>query len=84
VDFKDTISVPLAEWKQSTRTLTVQCTSTAAPAVGLSVNGYGPMNWNVNTGRYELVLGQVNSNPLSVTVLSDIGGQQVSPVRRRW
>jgi hypothetical protein len=83
VDFKDTISIPLAEWKQSTRTLTVQCTSTAAPAVGLSVNGYGPMNWNMNSGRYELVLGQVNSNPLSVTVLSDIGGQQVAPVRRR-
>ena len=83
VDFKDTISVPLAEWKQSTRTLTLQSTSTAAPPVGLSVAGFGPMTWNVNTGRYQLVLGQVYSNPVSVTVLSDIGGRQVASVRRR-
>ena len=82
-DFRDTITVPQADWKQGTRTLTVQCGSTAAPAVNLTVDGFGPMMWNQNTGKYQLVLGSVNMNPGTITVTSDIGGRQTATVRRR-
>ncbi len=83
IDFRDTIVIPQADWKQSTRTLTVQCSSTAAPSVDLSIAGFGPMTWNSNTGKYQLVLSGVNSNPNNITVTSSIGGSQTSTVRRR-
>jgi hypothetical protein len=83
IDFRDTIAVPQADWKHGTRTLTVQCSSTAAPSVNLSVAGFGPMTWNSNTGKYQLVLGGVNVNPGTITVTSSIGGSQTASVRRR-
>jgi hypothetical protein len=83
IDFRDTIAIPQADWKQSTKTLTIQCSSTAAPSVDLSVAGFGPMTWNSNTGKYQLVLGGVLTNPNNITVTSSIGGSQTSTVRRR-
>lgn len=83
VDFRDSISVTLAEWKRSTGTLTIESNSTAAPSVGLEVAGFGTMTWNANLGKYRLVVAGVNANPGSITVNSDIGGSQTSSVRRR-
>ncbi len=83
IDFVDTLSIPLAEWKRSTGTLTVEGTSTAAPSVILSVTGFGQMTWNANTGRYRLVRTGVTTQPTSVQLFSNIGGVQSAPVRRR-
>ena len=83
VDFRDTITVVLAEWKNSTRTLTVEATSTAAPSVAINVTGFGTMTYSSTTGKYRLVTTGVNSNPGTVTLNSDIGGSRASSVRRR-
>lgn len=83
IDFRDTITVSLAEWKNSTRTLTIEAVSTAAPSVGLNVPGFGTMTYNTGTGKYRLVVTGVQTNPGSVTVNSDIGGTRSSTVRRR-
>jgi hypothetical protein len=83
VDFRDTITAPVAEWKQSTKVLTIEVASTAAPSVSMSVTGYGNMTYNTNTGRYVLTVSGVNVNPNTVTIVSDIGGVQAATVRRR-
>ncbi len=83
VDFIDSLTIRKAEWKQSTKTLTVQTTSTAAPFVELEVAGYGAMTWNQSTSRYTLVLPGVQTKPSSVTVVSDIGAARSSSVQRR-
>lgn len=83
VDFRDTIAVTTAEWKRGTSTLTIESTSTASPSVALEVAGFGPMIWNPNLGKYQLVVSGVSSNPGFITVSSDIGGSQTSSVRKR-
>lgn len=83
VDFRDTIVVTKAEWKASTRTLTIEATSTAAPSVAMGVGGFGTMTWSQNAGKYRLVQSGVYPKPASISVSSDIGGTASSTVRRR-
>lgn len=82
VDFRDTIVVTKAEWKNSNRTLTIEATSTAAPSVSIGVAGFGTMTWSQSAGKYRLVQSGVN-RPASITVISDIGGTASSAVRKR-
>ena len=83
LDFVDTITITKAEWKQSTKVLTVEATSTAAPDVTLTVAGFGTMTYNISLGRYVLVQGGVNTRPYTVAVTSSIGGSASSSVRKR-
>ena len=83
LDLRDTIVIPKAEWKKTTNVLTIEATSTASPSVALSVSGFGPMTWNVSTGKYTLTIGGVIVKPATVTVSSDIGGAQSAIVIRR-
>lgn len=83
IDFRDTIAVTFAEWRKGSKTLTIEATSTAAPAVALSAAGFGTLTWNANTGKYRLVVTGVQAWPSTVTLSSDIGGSQTAAVRKR-
>lgn len=82
-DFVDTITITLAEWRNSNKTLTVEATSSAAPSTTLSVAGYGTMTYSSTTGRYTLVQSGVLTKPASVTVTSNIQGTAATIVRKR-
>lgn len=83
LDFVDTITITKAEWRQGTKVLTVEATSTAAPGVTLTVTGFGTMTYNISLGRYVLTQGGVNTRPHNVTVTSSIGGSASASVRKR-
>ena len=53
-----------------------RATSTAAPRVALTLAGFGPMTYNVGTGRYTITT-ITASSPGTVTVTSDRLGTQV-------
>ncbi len=82
IDFVDTVSIVLAEWRRSTHVLTVEATSTAAPSPTLTVSGVGVMTYNVGTGRYVLNV-TTTSTPNRVTVTSDLGASATENVRKR-
>jgi hypothetical protein len=75
--------VTFAEWRKGNKTLTIEATSTAAPAVALSAAGFGTLTWNANTGKYRLVVTGVQSWPSTITLSSNIGGLQTAAVRKR-
>lgn len=79
---KSAIAITKAEWVKHNKILAVEATSSAAPSVTLSVNGFGSMTYNTSLGRYVLTRSSVN-NPISVTVQSDIGGTVTATVRKR-
>ncbi len=82
LNFVDTITITKAEWKNSTKVLTVEATSTAAPSVTLNVTGFGPMTYNVSLNKYTLVT-TAGTKPSHVTITSSIGGTATTTVRKR-
>jgi hypothetical protein len=82
LDLQDTITITKADWKNSTKVLTVEATSTGAPSVSLTVAGFGVMTYNSMLNNYSLTT-TVGTKPASVTVTSDIGGSASASVRRR-
>jgi hypothetical protein len=83
LDFVDTVTITKAEWRNSTKQLTVEATSSGAPSTTLTVAGFGTMTYNVSLGKYTLLQSGVLSNPGTATVTSNIGGTGTSTVRRR-
>lgn len=82
VDFVDTIAITTATWTRRTRTLLVEATSTAAPSVELTVQGFGAMSYSATLDKYTFSVSGVSA-PRSVTVTSDIGGSRTATVKKK-
>lgn len=83
VDFGDSISVTTAEWHAKRKRLTIYANSSNQPERTLTVDGFGTMEWNQRKNRYELKLRNVNSNPGTITIESDLTATITVPVTVR-
>jgi hypothetical protein len=82
----DTLQIETAQWDNSTKTLTVEATSSMAPSAQLttSIDAFSDgvlfeaaMAYNPGSGRYELVVilpGAPNLKNHRISVQSDFGG----------
>ncbi|MEW6324188.1 MAG: S8 family serine peptidase [Nitrospirota bacterium] len=75
----DVVTVTSAVYTAKTGGLTVQATSSDAPAAVLTVDGYGAMTYNHRRGNYTLTV-RGTANPGAVTVTSSLGGSAALPV----
>ncbi|MFT7643035.1 MAG: hypothetical protein ACI9G1_004798 [Pirellulaceae bacterium] len=82
-EFGDQVNVTKAEWKRRRKELKVWATSSAQDNTTLEVIGYGVMSWNRKKKRHELKIRNVNSNPGTVYVVSDLNGTDQRVVRVR-
>lgn len=83
VDFGDSISVSKALWHSRKKRLIVHATSSDQPDRTLTVVGFGDMTWKSRKNRYQLNQRNVNSNPGTITIESDLVGQITVPVTVR-
>ncbi len=75
----DTVTISKAEYDRRKTKLTVLAT-TDDPNATLTLEGYGPMQWNSKKKRWEYKDGNVPSAPATVTVTSTSGGSATSSV----
>ncbi|MBI1949870.1 MAG: thrombospondin type 3 repeat-containing protein [Acidobacteria bacterium] len=79
-DVVEVITIPLAAYRISNSTLTVEATTNyPLGSVTLSVQGYGVMTWVPSAGVYRLIVSPT-TNPGTVTVVSTAGGSATSAV----
>ena len=83
VDFGDSINVTRAEWRKRKKELKVYATSSGQPDITLTVVGYDQMTWKNKKNRYELKVKPVNSSPGTITVISNLVGEETASVRTR-
>lgn len=79
IEAADDVVVTRASYNKAKKELLVEATSSRGGEAALTVEGFGVMNYN--RGKYKLVKSGVAANPGKVTVTSDFGGADVSPVQ---
>ena len=75
----DTVTITKAEWSSSKKELKVEAVSTD-PSATLTVVGWGTMQYDSEKGIWKFRQKNVSSPPSTVTVTSDLGGSDTSPV----
>lgn len=80
----DQITISKADYRRGQQKLVVRATTDAAPSAFYTptVDGYGPMSWNNNKQRWQLVLRGV-AEPATITVRSPLGAVMTTAVRSR-
>ena len=73
------MTITKAEWKSSKQELKVEAISDNSSAT-LTVVGYGTMSYDSKKGIWKFRQKNVSSPPSTVTVTSDFGGSDTSPV----
>ena len=75
------ITIRKAAYKVGDQELRVEANSIDQPNTILTLEGYGPMNWNNDKGKYEYRVKPIAAPPSTITVTSNIGGSDFKTVK---